>query len=42
MVIRIVIKFFKKEVWEIERVLMELYLFKDYKFVSRGKVKYNN
>ncbi|AGX43109.1 hypothetical protein [Clostridium saccharobutylicum] len=42
MAIRTATKFSKKEVWEIERALMELHSLKDYKSVSRGKVKYNN
>lgn len=42
MAIRTATKFSKKEVWEIERALMELHSLKDYKYVSRGKVKYNN
>ncbi|WP_186429691.1 hypothetical protein [Clostridium sp. BSD9I1] len=41
MAIRDSIKFSKKEVWEIERALMELHSLKDYKSVSRGKVPYN-
>jgi hypothetical protein len=40
MAIRTAIKFFKKEVWEIERALMELYSLNDYKSASRGKVPY--
>lgn len=41
MAIRTAAKFSKKEIWEIERALMELHSLKDYKSVSRGKVTYN-
>lgn len=37
--VRDVSKFSKKEIWEIERALNELYSLKDYKSVSRGKIK---
>lgn len=41
MAIRTATKFSKKEIWEIERALMELHSLKDFKSVSRGKVTYN-
>lgn len=39
MAIRDASKFSKKELWEIERALIELHSLKDYKSVSRGKIK---
>lgn len=41
MAIRTAVKFSKKEVWEIERALIELHSLDDYKSASRGKVPYN-
>lgn len=41
MAIRNAIKFSKKEIWEIERTLMELHSLKDFKSASRGKITDN-
>lgn len=40
--IRDTVKFSKKEIWEIERALMELYFKDDFKSLSRGKIKDGN
>ena len=37
--IRDAVKFFEKEIWEIERALIELHSTNDYKSLSRGKIK---